>query len=500
MKGNANHSGAVFGCDHRYRGRMADVLSNPQHEVTTPGGVVRGIQRPSGAREYLGIRYASCERLAAPVDVESWTEPLDAFAFGPVCPQLPGTLESMLGSDLTHTAEDCLSLNVYVPGSRSTDSALPVLFWIHGGAYTNGAGSLSWYHGGNLAERGAVVVTINYRLGAFGYLGDSNLGTLDQISALRWVSRNISAFGGDPSNVTIFGESAGGSAVVTLLASPSATGLFSRAWAMSPSIGQLRGRDRAREVLDQFLESAGVSSIDDVASMTVDEILAAQAKVLAIPSDGYDIFAPTAGGPSLPEDILGAAAESPVPFVIGTTRDENKLFAMLAPDASSKTTDDWEALLRQRFGGRAAEAREIYERLRPNETPAALMSAVMTDVGFRHRAQSLAEHRASLGLPTWMYWFTWATPAFGGILGSCHALDIPFAFDNLTAPGADFFTGEGPERRDVADRFSSELIGLATHGHPSWSQFDAVNRDTLVIDAETTLVSDPEREIRALFG
>lgn len=478
---------------------MTNVVSGATHSVTTPGGIIRGVRLESGACEFRGIRFASASRLKPPVDVTSWSEPVEALQFGPICPQLPGTLESMLGSDLSNVDEDCLTLNIYTPSTRRESDKLPVLFWIHGGAYTNGAGSLLWYHGGRLAEHGAIVVTINYRLGAFGYLGDSNVGTLDQISALRWVSRHIESFGGDPGNVTIFGESAGGSAVVSLLASPDAVGLLHRAWAMSPSIGQLRSRSRSLEVQQQFLAAAGVESLSDVLSMSVEDILAAQAKVLAIPSDGYDIFAPAGGGPGLPDDILGAAAASPIPLVIGTTRDENKLFAMLDPAAASKTDEDWKAILVERFADRADLAREVYERLRPNESPAALMSAVMTDVGFRRRAQTLSEDRANMERPTWMYWFTWPTPAFGGVLGSCHALDIPFAFDNLSAPGADFFTGDGPERATIAHRFASEIVHLARHGHPSWSQFDSVKRDTLVLDAEATLVSDPESEIRELF-
>ena len=483
-----------------YGDAMTNVVSGASHSVTTPGGIVRGVRLESGACEFRGIRFASASRFSPPNDITSWSEPVEALQYGPICPQLPGTLESMLGSDLSNVDEDCLSLNIFTPSSRTGSEKLPVLFWIHGGAYTNGAGSLLWYHGGRLAEHGAIVVTINYRLGAFGYLGDSNVGTLDQISALRWVSRHIESFGGDPGNVTIFGESAGGSAVVSLLASPDATSLFHRAWAMSPSIGQLRTRTRALEVQQQFLEVAGVESVDDVLTMSVDDILAAQAKVLAIPSDGYDIFAPAGGGPGLPDDILGAAAASPVPLVIGTTRDENKLFSMLDPSAASKTIEDWTETLVERFGNRADVAREVYERHRPNESPAALISAVMTDVGFRRRAQALSEARTTHDAPTWMYWFTWQTPAFGGVLGSCHALDIPFAFDNLSAPGADFFTGDGPERGEIARRFAAEIVHLARHGHPSWSQFDQVKRDTLVLDAEPRLVSDPEREIRELFS
>ena len=207
--------------------------------VTAPDVYAQGLLHPDGIAEYRGLRYATADRFAAPVDAVPVSEPVVADSWGSLCPQNPGFLELMAGYDASAADENCLVLNVFTPPGANDTSNFPVLFWIHGGAYLTGGGSLAWYHGANLARRGAVVVTINYRLGVLGYLGGSNLGTLDQISALRWVARNIRAFGGNPSNVTVFGESAGGSAIVALMAAPSAAGLFHRAWAMSPSIGQM---------------------------------------------------------------------------------------------------------------------------------------------------------------------------------------------------------------------------------------------------------------------
>lgn len=482
-----------------YGSGMSEPLTAAVHIVRAAGGEVHGAQLQTGGCRFLGIPYATADRLGAPQPIDAWAKPIQARAHGPICPQTPGLLESMLGGALPPMAEDCLSLNVFTPTAPQGTENLPVLFWIHGGAFTNGAGSIPWYDGSHLAGRGTVVVTINYRLGALGYLGSSNLGTLDQLAALRWVSKNIASFGGNPGNVTIFGESAGGAAVVSLLASPDARDLFHRAWAMSPSIGQLRSRARAAEVERQFVDAAGITTLADVSSMPLEEVLAAQNKVLSIPSDGYDIFSPVAGGSALPENILDAAAQSPVPFVIGTTRDENKLFSMLDPNAANKSQDDWVKFTDSRFGSRAATARDIYGSLRPGESPAALISAVLTDVGFRQRAQRLAEHRARLGSPTWMYWFTWQSPAFGGVLGSCHALDIPFAFDNLDAPGTEMLTGDGADRHALADRFAGEIVRLAHHGHPGWGQFNLATRDTLVLDSVTDLTSDPEPEIRSLY-
>jgi para-nitrobenzyl esterase len=434
-----------------------------------------------------------------PRDITSWEGELDATKFGPICPQVPGMLESMLGFDGSNMSEDCLNLNVFTHNAPTGAAKLPVLVWIHGGAYTNGSGSIPWYHGSALASRGAVVVSINYRLGAFGFLGEGNYGTLDMISALRWVQRNIVAFGGDANNVTIFGESAGGSAVVSLMSISDAAGLFHKVWAMSPSIGQLRTLPRAQELQTQFLEIAQVSSIDEVRAFSLDDMLAAQAKQMALPAANFDFYTPTAGGESLPFDILSAAAQSTLPLVLGSNHDEDRLWSAMDPVQAEFGQHDWERVSGEVFGDRASDARAAYEKLRPTETPKQLISSVRTDTAFRQRAQRLAEDHVAAGNPTWMYWFTWATPAFGGILGSCHALDVPFAFDNLGAPGTDMLTGDGAERAEISKRFADEIVEFARSSAPSWPAFDTTNRKTLEINAEFNVLSDPEKEIREIF-
>jgi para-nitrobenzyl esterase len=467
--------------------------------LTTPSGPIRGNTRSDGGCEFLGIRFAHADRLSPPRDIMSWEGELDATKFGPICPQVPGMLEAMLGFDGSNMSEDCLNLNVFTHNTPTGATKLPVLVWIHGGAYTNGAGSIPWYHGSALASRGAVIVSINYRLGAFGFLGTGNYGTLDMISALRWVNRNIAAFDGDANNVTIFGESAGGSAVVSLMSSPDAAGLFHKAWAMSPSIGQLRTLPRAQELQTQFLGLAEVSSIDEVRAMPLDDLLAAQAKQMALPAANFDFYTPTAGGEALPFDILSAAAQSTLPLVLGSNHDEDRLWSAMDPLQAEFGQDDWERVSGEVFGDHAVEARAAYEKLRPTETPKQLISSVRTDTAFRQRAQRLAEQHASHNNPTWMYWFTWATPAFGGILGSCHALDVPFAFDNLNAPGTDMLTGDGAERAGIATRFADEIVEFATTSQPTWPAFDTTHRKTLEINAEFNVLSDPEKEIRDIF-
>lgn len=467
--------------------------------VVSPSGTVRGVLRQDGGCEFLAIRYATAQRHRAPQDITSFDGIFDATQFGPLCPQIPGALENILGTDTTNASEDCLHLNVFTPATPQSKTQLPVLVWIHGGAFTNGSNSVPWYHGSALASRGAVVVTINYRLGSFGFLGADNFGTLDMISALRWVQRNISAFDGDANNVTIFGESAGGSAAVSLLSSADATGLFHKVWAMSPSIGQLRTMERALNAEQVFLEHAGVSSREDLQKFTIGEMLAVQAQLEAIPVENFDFFTPAAGGSALPHDILASAAKSPLPFVIGTNHDENRLWAALDPAQNQLGDEQWNDLCVQTFGEHAAHAKSTYERTRPTEVPWQLISSVRTDTAFRQRAQRISEQRVESNNKTWMYWFTWPTPVFGGAIGSCHALDIPFAFDNLSAPRTDALTGDGTERAHIAKRFADEIVHFAKESVASWPAFDVAARNTLEINAEFSVLEDPEKEIRELF-
>lgn len=449
-------------------------------------------------RATRGIRYATADRFRAPAPVP-YSLGDELGESGPLSPQLPGMLEQLLGVDVSGTSEDCLFLDVYAPDG-ATPGSLPVLVWVHGGAYLNGSGSVPWYEGSRLAARGAVVVTINYRLGALGFLGEGNWGTLDQICALEWVHEHIAGFGGDPGRVTIFGESAGGSAVISLMAAPSAQGLFHRVWSMSPSIAQLRDLDSARRWESAFLDAAGVTSVDEARGLSLEQVLAAQGSVLTMPNDRYDMFSPAAGGLGLSPDVLAAAAVNPVPLCVGTNRDENLLFLAFDRTYSRATTEQWQQSLAVRFGERAHAARAAYEAARPGATPLQLIAALQTDHVFRRPAQQLCEARASTGTASWMYWFTWASPAFGGMLGSSHALDLPFAFDNLHAPGVEMMLGSDPASQGLATRFADEVVGFASRGGASWAAFDLRSRPTLRLDSDVELLHDPEPSLRELFA
>jgi para-nitrobenzyl esterase len=456
-----------------------------------------------------GLRYATADRFGLPQPFDGDLDRTDTGAYGPQCPQLIGMMEQMLGQGSLPSDEDCFFLNVFTPGRD--DAARPVMVWVHGGAFTNGTGATPWYHGEALARlHDVVVVTINYRLGAFGFahlfdhasgnpaFADSgNLGIIDQVEALRWVQRNISRFGGDPSNVTIFGESAGGSSVLALMATPLGAGLFHRVIALSPSMNQLRTRARAHEATGHLLDAAGVSA-SALRTLPVDAVLDAQNSVLGRPGS-FTAFSPTPGEPSMPLPVHEAAALNPVPLLIGTTRDEMLLFTVADPAFANMDEDGLFRYATDRFGDRAAEAIEAYREHRPGSNPGAIASAVVTDEGFRAPARRLAEARVRNGHPTWMHWFTWETPQFGGLLRSCHALDIPFVFHNLGRSGVEAFTGTGEDRAAIADFFSGAVTSFARSGNPGWDRYDLARRTTMQIDREPRTVDDPEPALRSLW-
>ena len=472
--------------------------------VVCSAGSFKGNDLESGLIEFRGIQFATAERFEVPVDILRYDDVVDALAFGPQSPQAPGFMEEILDTKSIPVDENCLYLNIWTKSQFVAETKAdlkPVLFWIHGGAYTNGTAATSWYNGASLVNRGdVVVVSINYRLGPFGFLGDNNLGTLDQISALRWVSRNIESFGGDTNNVTIFGESAGGSSVVALTASPLVTGLVKRAWAMSPSLLQLRTKKDAMIALEQYLNLANCKSISDLRKLSVQQMIDATAPLFVDVENYISVFSPTRGGEGLPEDVYTASANSGIPLVVGTNHDENRLWSVLHPD--SATLDNAAALgyYQKTFAPNAQKVWDIYARHRKNHSAPEMVAAFQTDESFRAPAWKLCERRSATGNPTWMYWFTWPSPVFGGAFGSCHGLDIPFVFHNLNAPRVEILAGDDLAREPIADRISGELLSYAHNGVVSWPQYETTKRNTLRVDIETKVLSDPEPELRQLWS
>jgi para-nitrobenzyl esterase len=478
--------------------------------IEVRGGRLRGRDH-DGLQTFLGIPYAEPPvgrlRFRPPQDVQAWSGVRDAGAFGPASRQPPPTAGFTLAGDPAHQSEDCLTLNVWSPSSRAP---MPVLVWIHGGGFTTGTGSAPLYRGDTLARSaGLVVVTINYRLGALGFLGHpalalggtgqlGNYGLADQVAALRWVRDNIAAFGGDPDNVTVFGESAGAMSISALLAAPSASGLFRRA-VIESGPPYAYSLDEATKVGDEFCRLLGLHdpTREILESVPADDLVAAgEALHRPVPEPGHLPlrFLPVIDGAFLPRPILEAVAAgsaADVGLIVGTNRDELTLFALGDP---TRLVDDGHGL-RRRIAHAAPQADvdevvEAYESARRARgeplTPQAMWTAIGTDRVFRWPSLQLAAAQRHWQPATYVYLFTWESPAFGGTLGSCHGLEIPFVFRTVDRPVISDLVGGGPEAEALSVRMSGSVEAFARTGDPShegiglWPAWDAGDRTTMV--------------------
>lgn len=472
--------------------------------VGTTHGPVRG-SAAAGVLAFLGVPYAAAPvgelRFRPPAPPDAWAEPRDCTAHGPTAPQPPpeGPVSVLLPHVLV-PGDDYLNLNVW---TADTEGSRPVMVFIHGGAFTSGSGSIPTYDGSQFARDGVVLVTINYRLGADGFLwlgaGTANLGLLDQIAALEWVRDNIASFGGDPGNVTVFGESAGAMSVCTLLAMPGAAGLFRRAIAQSGAAQCVLSADTAARLGRSLCELLGVEATREaVAAVPVPRLLSAQAQLaldVAGETDplrwGEDAarnimpFEPVVDGdvlPRAPEGAVAAGASAAVDLLIGTNTDEGNLF--FVPTDVTLQADE-EAL------ARVARARcyppavvEAYRAAQPTATPGQLISALMTGEFYRAPALELALSHPG----TCVYEFAWRSPAFDGRMGACHALELPFVFDTLNDPGYTALLGDEPAQQ-VADAMHRAWIAFATTGDPGWPSYDATNRTAMRFDTVSAQVT-----------
>ncbi len=493
-------------------------MSKVMDETTavTTAGEVRG-KHHDGVNVFRGIPFAAPPigglRFRPPVPPTPWAGVLDTVHAGPVAPQLPSPLETMLGAPPPKWDEaQCLTLNVTTPGLD--DARRPVMFWIHGGAFVNGAGSSPIYDGTKFARHGdVVVVTVNYRLGAFGFLhldevfgaefaGSGNAGILDQIAALEWVRDNIEAFGGDPDQVTIFGESAGGMSVGTLLGMPRAEGLYHRAIVESGGSSFALPAGRATATAREVLELAGVTTVEELESVPAEQILAAQGELLKRGARTDLAFQPVVDGtlvPELPLQTIASGTTGNVATMVGTTADEMTLFLALELGVGSIDDDVLNRQMQKLFGDRAASVIETYRSNRSDGSPADLLIAISTDRVFRIPAIRLAEAQARQDRPSFMYLFTWATPVMDGKLKSCHALELPFVWDCVDAPGLGMLTGDGPERQAIADAMHAAWISFARTGDPGWAAYDLDRRATKRFDETTEILDDPRGDERALW-
>lgn len=490
------------------------------HVVQTSHGALRGAAIANHLA-FKGIPYAQAPvgdlRFRAPEPLLPWRGVRDALEFGPVCPQDP--LVPPPYRAVAPESEDCLFLNVYTPALD--DERRPVLFWIHGGGFSHGAGSQPTYDGGPLVERGdVVVVTINYRLGALGYLhlggvggacwgATGNNGSRDQIAALRWVHDNIAAFGGDPDNVTVFGQSAGGVAVSVLLAMPQAQGLFAKAIAQSGTAARLGGVEHAEAVASRYLDAVGIPDGDQVALRSIPWQQLVQAQGIR------GALSPIVDGDSLPErpiDAIVAGKLAHVPLMVGTTRDEQKLYVATAgrePLGDDQVEAQIEAMLPRRAKGRGAEVLSVYRRSRTDRgLPAEnldIIDAVATSSRFRLPALRVAEAYLEHQPATFVYQFDYSSPARSGSMGACHGLEVPFVFGAIGRGGDDRLSGSGPEVERLQHQLMDAWIAFARTSDPShegigpWSAYEPTARPTMVFDLECGEQCAPFEEERCIW-
>ena len=490
--------------------------------VETSKGRIEGVER-GGHVAFLGVPFGAPpvgeRRFKAPLPAEPWDGVRDASEFGNSAAQPDHPIPGFAASNTR--SEDCLYLNVYTPAAD--DGARPVMFWIHGGGFTHGTGSELLYNGGPLAERGdVVVVSINYRLGALGYLylgghgGDSwgatpNAGQLDQVLALQWVQEEIGRFGGDPNNVTIFGQSAGASAVSALLTMPAARGLFHKAIMESGGGADALGVAEASETAAAFLAQLGVevASREAMQGASTEAILDGQSALT-----GGLRLRPLVDGTVMPEPLsalVGRGELAEIPIMLGTNRDERKQFTAMTHRDPISDEELIERVRRELPAGKAGEAERTIEVIRTSRASRGLpadnldvIDAVSTQpmrIASTHLAEVQGQHQPK----TFLYFFEWESPARRGALGACHSLEMPFVWGTLDAPTQDRFAGTGPAAELLSSQMMEAWLSFARHGDPShegigvWPTYERSGRQTMVFGPNTRVEAAPFEEERALF-
>jgi para-nitrobenzyl esterase len=526
------------------RGRAA---STAMPIVKIRSGSIQGQSR-DGIAAFLGVPYGAptgdAGRFMPPRPPIPWSGIRSAVSYGATCPQVPlgvspfagkhtapeaagpTPMQSQLASLFTRSAvddnqnEDCLVLNVWTPqlgaGKR------PVMVWLHGGGFAVGSGSHAQYNGAHLAKRGdVVVVTINHRLNVFGYLylgelaGDAfaqsgNVGMLDIVAALQWVRDNIDAFGGDPHNVTIFGESGGSGKVSVVCAMPSAKGLFHKAIMQSGPCLSIQNKERATAIAKQLLADLEIPARDIARLQTMDArqltaaAAAAEAKVVPrVLGFGPMTLIPLVDGHVLTHDPFNPVASpesATVPFLVGSTKDEATLFAGPLPQWGRFTDSEVIDRLKPMAGDRAQQAFDLYRRLHPADSPSYLLADAVTDFWMRQSANRVAELKSRQGLASaFVYVLDWE---LNPVLRTPHGTDVPLVFDNVDASPA---ASAAPGAQDVADQMCDAWVAFARTGSPGtaalphWPPYSLSARSVMAFNVKSRLVDDYGREAREFW-
>jgi para-nitrobenzyl esterase len=505
-------------------------MNNNVTIVNTLSGKIEGYQK-DGLFIFKGIPYAAPPvgelRWHAPQPVKPWNGILPAKVFGPIAPQneLPG------GPPAVPIAgpkdESCLFLNIWTPGTD--DAKRPVMLWIHGGAFILGAGSEVMYNGRKIVQPGNVVfVSVNYRLGAFGFLNLKEItggkipatgceGLLDQIAAIDWVRDNIQAFGGDPDNITVFGESAGAMSIGALMSMPRAKGKIRKAILESGAANTVCTIDDAREISGEFLKILGLKStdVDALRLLNAEQIMSAQQQLMGMMmmKDGrLTPFCPVVDGevlPDIPINAIRKGAASGIKILAGTNLEEFKFFDVMNPAIKHYTETNLINSLQNILSGFVpaeqipdiiAGYRKAREARGEAVTPGDIATAVKTDLMFRMSCLNLVEAQNRNNQPIYNYLFTWKSPVMGGMFGACHALEVGFVFGNYDAT----FCGTGPDADALSAKMQDAWFAFARTGDPSckslgrWEPYGS-SRKTMILDKECRLVDAPYDDERDLW-
>ncbi|MCX4461221.1 carboxylesterase family protein [Streptomyces sp. NBC_01728] len=494
---------------------------HPEPVVTTAQGAVRGLRQEDGTAAFLNIPYAApplgAGRFAPPEPHEPWGGVRDATVPGPNAPQSERKLGSIDMAPYFGTgwsrSEDYLTVNVWTPAVAQSD--LPVMVFVHGGGFVAGSTRSAMYDGSAFARDGVVLVTLNYRLGIAGFLdlpgAPANRGLLDVVAALRWVRENIAGFGGDPDNVTLFGQSAGATVVGGVLATAEATGLFRRAIVQSGSGLGAFSTEQAARVTAAAAEALSIEPHVGAFADISDERLVEVASQLA----GIDLQTETHGDPLIglspfslvldtqPAASVAAGLAADVDLLVGTNTEEGNLYLVpVGKYATSTAADVDEAATRSHPD--PARLVETYRKSRPEASYAELRSAIMADALFGAGSRALAgAHAAHPESATYAYEFAWRSRALDGELGATHAVELPFVFDLADRPelnGPSALLGPDKPPADLADRMHETWIRFAATGDPGWDPYDTERRATMHIDAEWTQIDDPRSRERQAWS